>query len=105
MFVLFITKFLFCDETWGRCARAGAAQESIGNVTGQRQYSENGHAAGERGPRTLEAIGGYLEHLRSAGRGQGAIDNYRHKLRRVYRAQPEGGKGSLRGTPPRGGGS
>ena len=43
---------------------------------------------------------GYLEHLRSAGRVQGTIDNYRRKLGRLYQALPEDGKSIRRDTLP-----
>ena len=51
-------------------------------------------------PLTPEAMDDYLEHLRSAGRVQGTIDNYRRKLGRLYRALPEDDKSIRRDTLP-----
>lgn len=49
-------------------------------------------------PLTLEDIDRCLEHLRSAGRVQGTIDNYRRKLGQLYRALPEDDKSIQRDT-------
>lgn len=49
-------------------------------------------------PLTPESIDSYLEHLRSAGRVQGTLDNYRCKLKRLYHALPGESKSIRRDT-------
>lgn len=48
----------------------------------------------------MEDMDDYLEYLRSAGRVQGTIDNYRRKIGRLYQALPEDDKSIRRDTLP-----